>query len=403
VTAAVRRYDEPSRRRRLALFFHRRPRAALAVLLAPPLGWLLIAYLGSLAILFINAFFRIDPFTTDIVRDPGLQNFERLATTEVYRTITLRTLGIATAVTVSTAVLAFPIAYYMARVASRRTRNLLVVGILMPLWASYLVKVYAWRVILAEDGILNWALAPIGLKGPGFGDAATWLVFTYLWLPYMILPIYAGLERIPSSLLEASSDLGARSSMTFRQVTLPLVFPAIVAGSIFTFSLTMGDFIAPQLVSSTQFIGNVIYANVGSSGDLPFAAAFATVPVAVMIVYLLVARRLGAFEALWCRTDSSLASVCAWRPSPSLRSSTFRWRSLSCTRSTRTWCLRGRFPGSPSSGGVEPSPIPACGVPSFPRCWPAWARRRSRSCWARSARWQCIVIGSSVAKRSASW
>jgi putative spermidine/putrescine transport system permease protein len=298
VTAAVRRYDEPSRRRRLALFFHRRPRAALAVLLAPPLGWLLIAYLGSLAILFINAFFRIDPFTTDIVRDPGLQNFERLATTEVYRTITLRTLGIATAVTVSTAVLAFPIAYYMARVASRRTRNLLVVGILMPLWASYLVKVYAWRVILAEDGILNWALAPIGLKGPGFGDAATWLVFTYLWLPYMILPIYAGLERIPSSLLEASSDLGARSSMTFRQVTLPLVFPAIVAGSIFTFSLTMGDFIAPQLVSSTQFIGNVIYANVGSSGDLPFAAAFATVPVAVMIVYLLVARRLGAFEAL---------------------------------------------------------------------------------------------------------
>jgi putative spermidine/putrescine transport system permease protein len=186
----------------------------------------------------------------------------------------------------------------MARVASRRTRNLLVVGILLPLWASYLVKVYAWRVILAEDGILNWALAPLGLKGPGFGDVATWLVFSYLWLPYMILPIYAGLERIPSSLLEASGDLGARSWMTFRRVILPLVFPAIVAGSIFTFSLTMGDYIAPQLVSSTQFIGNVIYANVGSSGDLPFAAAFATVPVVVMIVYLLLARRLGAFDAL---------------------------------------------------------------------------------------------------------
>jgi putative spermidine/putrescine transport system permease protein len=216
----------------------------------------------------------------------------------VYRAITLRTLGIAAAVTITTAALGFPVAYYMARVASRRTRNLLVVGILLPLWASYLVKVYAWRVILAEDGILNWALAPLGLKGPGFGDVATWLVFSYLWLPYMILPIYAGLERIPSSLLEASGDLGARSWMTFRRVILPLVFPAIVAGSIFTFSLTMGDYIAPQLVSSTQFIGNVIYANVGSSGDLPFAAAFATVPVVVMIVYLLLARRLGAFDAL---------------------------------------------------------------------------------------------------------
>ncbi len=289
---------EPSWPRRLAAFFHRPPRAALALLLAPPLGWLLIAYLGALAILFVNAFFRIDPFTTDIVRQPGLQNFERLATTEVYRAITLRTLGIAAAVTITTAALGFPVAYYMARVASRRTRNLLVVGILLPLWASYLVKVYAWRVILAEDGILNWALAPLGLKGPGFGDVATWLVFSYLWLPYMILPIYAGLERIPSSLLEASGDLGARSWMTFRRVILPLVFPAIVAGSIFTFSLTMGDYIAPQLVSSTQFIGNVIYANVGSSGDLPFAAAFATVPVVVMIVYLLLARRLGAFDAL---------------------------------------------------------------------------------------------------------
>ncbi|MDQ2934025.1 MAG: ABC transporter permease [Chloroflexota bacterium] len=285
-------------RRRLAVGLYRRPRAALALLLAVPLAWLLVAYLGSLAILFANALFRIDAFTSRVIPEIGLQNFERLLTNEVYRTITARTLGIAAAVTVTTAVLAFPVAYFMARVASDRTRNLLVVAILMPLWASYVVKVYAWRIILAQDGILNWALEPLGMRGPGFGDVATWLVFSYLWLPYMILPIYAGLQRIPQSLIEASADLGARPMSTFRRVILPLVLPAVVAGSIFTFSLTMGDYIAPQLVSSTQFIGNVIFANVGSSGDLPFAAAFATVPVLVMIVYLLVARRLGAFEAL---------------------------------------------------------------------------------------------------------
>ncbi len=271
---------------------------ALVLLLALPLAWLLVAYLGSLAILFANALFRIDPFTARVIPEPGFQNFERLVSNDVYRTITLRTLGIAAAVTATTAVLAFPVAYFMARVASNRTRGLMVVAVLMPLWASYLVKVYAWRIILAQDGILNWALAPLGIRGPGFGDVATWLVFSYLWLPYMILPIYAGLQRIPQSLLEASSDLGARPGATFRRVILPLVLPAVVAGSIFTFSLTMGDYIAPQLVSSTQFIGNVIFANVGSSGDLPFAAAFATVPVLVMVVYLLVARRLGAFEAL---------------------------------------------------------------------------------------------------------
>ena len=200
--------------------------------------------------------------------------------------------------TVTDAILAFPVAFYMAKVASPRVRGLLVVGILMPLWASYLVKVYAWREILAEEGILNWALSPLGLKGPGFGFVATWLVFSYLWLPYMILPIYAGLERIPASMLDASGDLGGRPEVTLRRVVLPLVFPAVVAGSIFTFSLTLGDYITPQLVSSTQFIGNVVYANVGIANNLPLAAAFATVPVFVMVVYLLVARRLGAFEAL---------------------------------------------------------------------------------------------------------
>lgn len=284
--------------RRLAVGLYRHPRIALALLLALPLGWLLVAYLGSLAILLANAFFRIDPFTSRVIPELGLGNFGRLLSEDVYRTITLRTLGMASAVTVTTAALAFPVAYFMARVASERTRNLMVVAIVMPLWASYLVKVYAWRIILAQDGILNWALAPLGLSGPGFGDVATWLVFSYLWLPYMIVPIYAGLQRIPQSLLEASSDLGARPTATFRKVILPLVVPAVVAGSIFTFSLTMGDYIAPQLVSSTQFIGNVIFANVGGSGDLPFAAAFAIIPVLVMIIYLLLARRLGAFEAL---------------------------------------------------------------------------------------------------------
>jgi putative spermidine/putrescine transport system permease protein len=177
-------------------------------------------------------------------------------------------------------------------------RALLVIAVVMPLWSSYLVKVYAWRIILAEDGILNWALDPFGLSGPGFGNVATWLVFSYLWLPYMILPIYAGLERIPDSLLDASGDLGASAGKTFRRVVLPLALPAVVAGSIFTFSLTLGDYITPQIVSSTQFIGNVVYTNVGVANNLPLAAAFATVPVLVMIIYLLGARRLGAFESL---------------------------------------------------------------------------------------------------------
>jgi putative spermidine/putrescine transport system permease protein len=187
----------------------------------------------------------------------------------------------------------------MARVASPRVRGWLVVAVLLPLWSSYLVKVFAWRIILQDNGPLNAFLAPIGLQGPGVtdGEIRLWITFSYLWLPYMILPIFAGLERIPSSLLEASGDLGARSWQTLRRVILPLAFPAVVAGSIFTFSLTMGDYIAPNQLSSVQFIGNVVQANVGIAGDLPFAAAFATVPVFVMIAYLAVARRLGAFES----------------------------------------------------------------------------------------------------------
>jgi putative spermidine/putrescine transport system permease protein len=276
----------------------RRPRLQLSLLLAGPVGWLVVAYLGSLAVLFIASLWQLDDFSGKIVQDPGLQNFKELAETPVYRSIVGRTVLIAALVTITDAILAFPIAFYMAKVASPRMRALLVVAVLMPLWSSYLVKVYTWRIMLSNGGLLNWLLDPIGLQGPGFGNVATWLVFSYLWLPFMILPIYAGLERIPNSLIDASGDLGAPSWLTFRRVILPLALPALVAGSIFTFSLTLGDYITPTLVSSTQFIGNVVYANVGIANNLPLAAAFATVPVAIMLVYLLIARRLGAFESL---------------------------------------------------------------------------------------------------------
>ena len=288
----------PSVARRAASWLYRRPRLQLGLLLSAPVGWLVLAYLGSLAILFLNAFWSVDPFTTDIVFEPTLANFERLFTTEVFRTVTLRTLGLAAAVTLTDAVIAFPIAYYMARVASPRTRQLLVIAILMPLWAAYLVKVYAWRTILQGNGFLEWALGPFGVDAPGLGQILNaWVVLSYLWLPYMILPIFAGLERIPNSLHEASADLGARAGATFRRVTLPLIFPSLVAGSIFTFSLTLGDYITPDLVADAKFIGNVIYDN-SSLGNLPLAAAFSLLPIVIMIWYLLVARRLGAFESL---------------------------------------------------------------------------------------------------------
>jgi putative spermidine/putrescine transport system permease protein len=276
----------------------RRERLRVGLLLSGPLGWLGVAYLGSLVVLFVAAFWHLDDFSGKVVHDYSFENFQTLWNTPVYRTIVLRTVGIAALVTITDIALALPIAFYMAKVASPRVRGLLVVAVLMPLWASYLVKVYAWRTMLAHDGIINWALAPFGIGGPGYGFVATWIVFSYLWLPYMILPVYAGFERISNSLVDASGDLGSPPATTFRRVVLPLVLPAVVAGSIFTFSLTLGDYITPQLVSSKQFIGNVVYANVGVANNLPLAAAFATVPVVVMIVYLLLARRMGAFEAL---------------------------------------------------------------------------------------------------------
>ncbi|TAK01919.1 MAG: ABC transporter permease [Chloroflexota bacterium] len=280
-------------------WLHPRRGLQLRLLLAGPIGWLGVVYLGALLILLLNAFWTKDSFTGRV--EPfswTLDAFDSLITVEVYRTIAIRTVVMAILVTATDALIAFPIAYYMARIASARTRGLLVIAVLMPLWAAYLAKVYAWRTIIQGKGPLEWVLAPFGIAGPGLDEIAnTWLVLSYLWLPYMILPIYASLERIPGSLLEASSDLGARAGSTFRRVILPLAFPGVVAGSIFTFSLTLGDYITPDLVSDTKFIGNVIYDN-SSLGSLPLAAAYSLLPVAIMIVYLLVARRLGAFESL---------------------------------------------------------------------------------------------------------
>jgi putative spermidine/putrescine transport system permease protein len=279
---------------RLADLLHRRPRLQVGALLAGPIGWLVIGYLGSLAVLLVAAFWTVDPLSGEVVRGLSFENIETLVEEPVYRDIAGRTVLVAALVTLTDAVLAFPIAFYMAKVASRRTTAILVVAVLLPLWSSYLVKVYSWRTMLSNDGVLNWALEPLGLQGPGFGIFAVWLVMSYLWLPYMILPIYAGLERIPNSLISASEDLGASPFTTFRRVILPLVFPAVVAGSIFTFSLTLGDYITPRLVSNDQFIGNVVFNNIVN--NLPLASAFALVPIVVMVGYLLVARRLGAFE-----------------------------------------------------------------------------------------------------------
>jgi putative spermidine/putrescine transport system permease protein len=282
--------------RRLADLFHGRPGLRIGGLLAAPMGWLGIGYLGSLAVLLVAAFWSVGAVSGEVTHSLTTENFRTLIDEPVYRSIAERTILIAALVTLTDAVLAFPVAFYMAKLASRRAKAILVVAVLMPLWSSYLVKVYAWRTILSAGGVLNWALDPVGASGPGYGNVAVWLVMSYLWLPYMILPIFAGLERIPDSMISASEDLGASPLTTFRRVILPLVFPAVVAGSIFTFSLTLGDYITPQLVSNNQFIGNVVFSNVTT--NLPLASAFAVVPIIVMVAYLLIARRLGAFEHL---------------------------------------------------------------------------------------------------------
>lgn len=285
--------------RAAALRLSRKPRALLAAQLAGPLGWIMLIYLGSLIVLLLHAFWVKDSFTGKV--EPfvwTLDAVQQVAGNPVYLTIALRTILIAGLVTITDALLALPIAYYMARIASPRTRAILLVGITMPLWASYLVKVYAWRTILQGNGLLSWLLGPLGMDGPGLSELwSTWLVLSYLWLPYMILPVYAGLERIPNSLLEASADLGGGAGMTFRRVILPQLLPALAAGSIFTFSLSLGDYIVPDLVSDAKFIGNVIYDN-SALGNFPVAAAFSIVPILIMVIYLVMARRAGAFESL---------------------------------------------------------------------------------------------------------
>jgi putative spermidine/putrescine transport system permease protein len=283
--------------RRLADLLHGRPRLQIGSLLAGPIGWLVIGYLGSLFVMLIASFWSVNAVSGELEKSVTFDNYRELLDVSVYKDVAVRTVGIAAAATVTDAILAFPIAFYMAKVASPRMKGLMVVAILLPLWSFYLVKVYAWQTMLASGGVINWALDPIGISGPGYGSTAVWLVESYLWLPYMILPIYAGLERIPNSMISASEDLGASPLTTFRRVVLPLAFPAVVAGSIFTFSLTLGDYITPTLVSpDTQFIGNVIFAN--HTNNLPLASAFAMVPIVVMIIYLVLARRLGAFEHL---------------------------------------------------------------------------------------------------------
>jgi putative spermidine/putrescine transport system permease protein len=292
MTAAIE--SKQTLRRRISRFLSARPRVRLGSLLTVPALWLVVLYLGSLIALFVTSFYSLNEDGTRIVEEFGLSNYKDLLTVQVYRDITFRTLGIAALVTVIDIVLALPISFFIAKLASPRSRTILITLVLVPLWGSYLVKTFAWRALLGSPGgVIDETFG----FSPGYGQVAVVIVLAYLWLPYMIVPIYAGLDRLPDSLLEASNDLGAGFFMTFRSVVIPMLFPAIVAGSVFTFSLSMGDYIAVELVGGpTQMIGSVVYDNFAT--NLPFAAAFAVVPVVVMIVYLLGIRRTGALDNL---------------------------------------------------------------------------------------------------------
>lgn len=313
MTAAALPADRDGVLRRLSDVLLRRPRLFLVLLLLPPLLWIGVVYLGSLVALLVQSFFSIDEFSGLIVREFTLKTYAELLQ-GANLDIILRSVLMAAAVTLTCALLAFPIAYYAARYARGRTKALFYIAVTLPLWSSYLVRVYAWKLILAREGILNWVIERLGLNalldlvlsipvigGPSLSISyiGTYLVFCYLWLPYMILPTQAALERVPRSLLEASADLGANPGRTFRSVILPLALPGVVAGSIFTFALTLGDYITPQIVGvSTLFLGQAVFTLQGTAGNIPLAAAFSVVPIAIMSVYLLVARRLGAFDAL---------------------------------------------------------------------------------------------------------
>jgi len=281
-------------------FLYRHPNLRLAALLSAPLFWLVVLYLGSLAIMIVASFWTTDDFTGALVKQPTLANFQTLLHGQVYWTVALRTVLIALAVTAIDMVLALPIAFFAAKVVrSRAMRYALVIAVTMPLWAGYLVKGYAMQTMFINNGVIDWMLEPLGLKGPGLGIPAVVFSLAYLWLPYMVLPVYAGLERLPDSLLEASSDLGASGGRTFRHVVLPMIVPALVAGSIFTFSLTLGDYIMVKIVGgTTQMWANIIYDNVGVANNLPLAAAAAVFPIVVVICYLLAVRRTGALDNL---------------------------------------------------------------------------------------------------------
>ena len=280
----------------IATWLHKRPRLRLTALLTAPVFWLVVAYLGSLASLLITSFFTINTFTGDVIRQFNLNNFHELLTNPSYRNVILRTLGIAIMVTVICTLLALPMAFFMAKIARPRTQKILVALVLTPLWASYLVKIYSWRTMLEpKTGVIDWLFGAIGIHSPGFGFTGIVIGLAYLWLPYMILPIYAGFERLPNSLLDASGDLGAHNLYTFRRVILPLVFPSIVAGSMFTFSLSLGDYITAQIIGGKlQMLGNVVYQNY--SLNLPFAATMSSVPIVIMVIYLWSVRRVGALS-----------------------------------------------------------------------------------------------------------
>ncbi len=298
---------------RLTAVFWRHPRVLLAILLTPPLLWLGVVYLGSLAALLLQSFYSIDEFSGVVKQEVTLKTYAELLRPSNFD-ILVRTVTMAAAVTFACAVLAFPIAYYAARYAKGHWKAAFYLGVMLPLWSSYLVKVYAWKLILAKEGIIGWAaerthtswiieglLSIPGLEGSSLSTSplGTFMVFCYIWLPYMILPMQAALERVPNSMLEASADLGATRAQTFRTVILPLALPGVIAGSIFTFSLTLGDYIIPQIIgNSANFIGMAVYQLQGTAGNIPLAAAFAVVPILIMLVYLTIARRMGAFDAL---------------------------------------------------------------------------------------------------------
>ncbi|NBX23361.1 MAG: ABC transporter permease [Microbacteriaceae bacterium] len=285
--------------RRGSTFLTAHPRARLWLLLSAPLTWLVVVYIVALVALLITAFWKVDSFTGEIQIDWTLDNIVTVVTGSLYHVVTLRTLGVALAVTIIDIALALPIAFYMAKVASPRLQRILVIAVLMPLWASYLVKVYAWRSVLSGEGILQWVLNPFGIEGPGYGITATIITLSYLWLPYVILPIYAGLERVPDSLIEASSDLGAKSWSSIRLIVFPMILPAIIAGSIFSFCLSLGDYITVNIVGgASQMLGNLVYTNVGTANNLPLAAAVALIPIVIIFGYLFTVRRTGALDNL---------------------------------------------------------------------------------------------------------